>query len=169
MNQIAKPIALIAAQSRNGVIGDGPNIPWKVKGEQKFFKEITMNGTLVMGRKTFDSIGRPLPGRNTIIVTRQENYKAHNCIVVHTIDEALQEAARLDKAIFIAGGGEIYAQTIDQADDIHLSVIDVEVEGDVKFPPFPENQFKLVEERHIKSNIDYVYRHFRRLSPADCI
>lgn len=158
-------ISLIAAQSRNGVIGDGPDIPWKVKGEQKLFKEITQGGTLLMGRKTYDAIGRPLPGRNTIIITRQKDYKVENCIVAHSIEEALEIAAGLGKEIYIAGGGEIYAQTIRLADEIHLSIIDVEVDGDVKFPQFPCSQFELVEEKLFQSNIDYVYYHYRRVSP----
>lgn len=155
-------VSIIAAMSRNKIIGNGPDIPWKVKGEQKLFKEITSGGTLVMGRKTFDTIGRALPGRKTIIVTRQSEFTAENCMVVNSIEDALEKSSQLGREVFVAGGGEIYSQTINMADDLHLSVIDTDVEGDVKFPSFSESDFDIIEEKHFESNINYTYRHYHR-------
>ena len=154
-------IALVAAQSENHVIGNGPEIPWRVKGEQALFKKITMGGTLIMGRKTFDSIGRPLPGRTTIIVTRNPDYTADDCRVTGSLDEALAEAEKLEKPVYVAGGGEIYRQAIERADALHLTTIHTDVEGDVFFPDLPAD-FQLVSEEHHASNIDYTYRYYER-------
>jgi dihydrofolate reductase (trimethoprim resistance protein) len=154
-------IALVAAQSLNQVIGNGPEIPWRVKGEQALFKKITMGGTLIMGRKTFESIGRPLPGRTTIIVTRNPDYTADDCLVTRSLDEALAEAGKLERPVYIAGGGEIYRQAIQRADALHLTTIHTEVEGDVLFPDLPAD-FKLVSEELHASNIDYTYRYYER-------
>ena len=137
-------VHIIAARSKNNVIGRGSEIPWRVKGEQKLFKEITMNGTLIMGRITFESIGKPLPGRTTIIVTRNPAYHQANCI-------------------YIAGGGEIYQQALGLADVVHLTTINAEIEGDVLFPSFPTPDFKLIEEKQFESNIDYTYQKFERI------
>lgn len=154
-------IALVAAQSENQVIGNGPDIPWRVKGEQKLFKDITMGGTLIMGRKTFESIGRPLPGRTTIIVTRNGAYSAEGCLVESSLEQAVQSAKELGAPVFVAGGGELYHQSIESADALHLTTIHTEVEGDVFFPDVPA-EFKLVKEEHHESNIDYTYRYYER-------
>ena len=155
-------LAIIAAMSKNRIIGNGPDIPWKVKGEQKLFRDITLGGTLIMGRKTYESIGRPLPGRTTIIVTRQDEYRAEGCIICGNLEEALSTAKTLGKPAFVAGGGEIYQQTIGRADEIHLTVIDTQANGDVLFPEFDENRFEAVREQHFESNINYTYIHYVR-------
>ncbi len=156
-------VHIIAARSKNNVIGRGSEIPWRVKGEQKLFKEITMNGTLIMGRITFESIGKPLPGRTTIIVTRNPAYHQANCMVSTSLEDALEEAQLLDKPIYIAGGGEIYQQALGLADVVHLTTINAEIEGDVLFPSFPTPDFKLIEEKQFESNIDYTYQKFERI------
>ena len=155
-------IHIVAARSQNNVIGRGIEIPWRVKGEQKLFKEITMGGTLIMGRITFDSIGRPLPGRTSIIVTRNMKYKQEGCQIARSIDEAISIAEDLAKPIYIIGGGELYKQCLDKADFVHLTTIKTSVEGDVFFPDFPNEDFHLVEEREFSSNLDYVYQKFQR-------
>lgn len=157
--------AIVAARSLNNVIGNGPEIPWRVKGEQKLFKEITMNGTLVMGRKTFESIGRPLPGRTTVIITRQSDFHPDGCIVAHDLEEALEVARQQGNPAFIAGGGEIYRQSLDLVDAVHLSTIQTTVDGDVFFPEFPTNDFDLVREQQFESNINYIYQYFERKKP----
>ena len=123
-------LALIAAQSKNHIIGNGPDIPWHAKGEQKLFRDITMGGTLIMGRKTFDSIGRPLPGRETIVVSRQAGLKIEGCHTSASLQEAVALAASFPGVCFIAGGGEIYRQAAEslELDEIHLTTIDLEVE-----------------------------------------
>lgn len=155
-------IAIVVARSKNNVIGTGNEIPWRVKGEQKLFKQITLGGVLIMGRKTFESIGRPLPGRETIIVTRNSAYDAQGCHIAGTLDTALAMAAAMNKPIFIVGGGEIYRQALPMADAVHISTIDTTVEGDVTFPEFPTSDFRLVDEQRFESNIDYVYQYYER-------
>lgn len=152
---------MVAAQSENQVIGRGLEIPWKVKGEQALFKKITINGTLIMGRKTFQSIGRPLPGRTTIVVSRDPDLAITGCETSTSLELAIARAAEINKPIFIAGGGELYRQALVIADEIHLTTIHTKVEGDVLFPEVPAN-FRLVEEKAFTSNINYTYRHFER-------
>ncbi len=154
-------IEIVAAQSENRVIGHGPDIPWKVKGEQKLFRDITMGGTLVMGRKTYDSIGRPLPGRTTIVVSRDPTLEREGCRTATSLEAAISAAEELGKTIFIAGGGELYAQSIEMTDAIHLTTIHTEVDGDVFFPVLPSD-FNLISEEHFSSNLDYTYRYYER-------
>jgi dihydrofolate reductase len=127
-------INLIAAVADNGVIGAGNALPWRIPEDLKRFKALTMGHTLVMGRKTFDSIGRALPGRTTIVVTRDRAWKKDGVIVAHDLDEAL---ARASGEVFIAGGGEIYAQTMMRAERLYITHVhrDIDGEGDTYFPP----------------------------------
>ncbi len=154
-------VALIAAQAENQVIGRGLEIPWKVKGEQALFRKITLNGTLIMGRKTYQSIGRPLPGRTTIVVSRDPDLAITGCETSTTVEQAIARAKERGKPIFIAGGGELYRHALPIADEIHLTTIHTKVEGDILFPDVPDN-FKLVEKKSFTSNINYTYRHFER-------
>lgn len=116
-----------------------------------------------MGRVTFESIGQPLPGRSTIIVTRKKEFNHDGCQIVHSIDEALLLAKQIDKPIYIVGGGELYRQCLPLADQVHLTTIDTEVEGDVFFPDFPDENFELIQEKVYKSNIDYTYQVYQRV------
>ncbi len=154
-------VALVAAQSENHVIGRGLEIPWKVKGEQALFKQITQDGTLIMGRKTYQSIGRPLPGRITIVVSRDPALDIEGCETSTSLTAAIERADEIGKPIYIAGGGELYRQALAIADEIHLTTIHTSVEGDVLFPDVPID-FNLVEEKSFSSNIDYTYRRFER-------
>ncbi|WP_131105332.1 dihydrofolate reductase [Ornithinimicrobium sufpigmenti] len=125
-------LTLIAAVGRNGVIGDGRVMPWHLPEDLRFFKDTTMGGVLVMGRGTWDSIGRALPGRRTIVVTRQRGWSAPGAEVAHSLREALAVAG--DGEVFIAGGGQIYAQTIGHAHRLVLTEVDLEPEGQTRFP-----------------------------------
>ena len=125
-------LTLIAAVGRNGVIGDGSAMPWHLPEDLRFFKETTMGGVLVMGRGTWDSIGRALPGRRTVVVTRQRAWSAPGAEVAHSLREALAIAG--DGEVFVAGGGQIYAQTIEYAHRLILTEVDVEPEGETRFP-----------------------------------
>jgi dihydrofolate reductase len=161
-------VSLVAARALNHVIGNGPSIPWRVKGEQKLFREITLGGILIMGRKTFESIGKPLPGRSTIIVSRALNYEAQGCQTASSLAAALQLTAEDPRPVFIVGGGEIYRQALEQklVDAVHLTTIQTNVEGDVIFPIFPTPEFTLVRETVVESNINYIYQYFEKaLSP----
>jgi len=132
-------IALVVAVAENGVIGSAGGLPWRLSSDLKYFKEITMGKPIIMGRKTFQSIGRPLPGRRNIVVSRQRGF-AHDGVTVTTDVEAALEVARSDAQangvceICIIGGGEIYRQTLDLADRIYLTQVHMNVEGDTHFP-----------------------------------
>jgi dihydrofolate reductase len=130
-------LSLVAAVAKNGVIGGGNKLLWRLPSDMKRFRALTMGKPLIMGRKTYESIGKPLPGRQTIIVTRHPGYTVEGAHVVGDVDAALALAARLagpDGEIITAGGGEIYAQTIGRADRMYITEIDLAPEGDVRFP-----------------------------------
>ena len=150
-------LSLMAARSRNGVIGNGAEIPWRAKGEQLLFKAITYNQWLLVGRKTFESMGA-LPNRNYAVVSRS-GFKANaeNVLVFPTIESALTELATLTDHVIVSGGGEIYKRMIDDVDTLHLSTIDIEADGDIGFPDIPET-FELVFEQNFESNINYCYQ-----------
>jgi dihydrofolate reductase len=158
-------VSLVVARSLNDVIGNGPHIPWRVKGEQKLFRDITMGGILVMGRKTYESIGKPLPGRDTIIVTRNDQFSAAGCSTAGSLTDALAQVGNDPRPVFIVGGGEIYRQALAQqlADSVHLTTIQAAAEGDVYFPAFPTPEFVLQDEQLHNSNINYLYQHFIRI------
>ena len=155
-------IQLIAAKANNDVIGNGNKIPWRAEGELKLFKAITMGGTLIMGRKTFDSIGKSLPGRKTIVISRDLDLKVEGCEVVHSLEQALALATQKNLAIFVAGGGDIYRQALPMTDILHLTTIDIDAKGDVLFPAFNLAEFELLEEQHYSTNLDYTYRKYMR-------
>lgn len=129
-------ITLIAAVARNGVIGVDGDMPWRIPQDFAFFKRTTMGHPLVMGRATFDSIGRPLPGRRSIVLTRSHSWAPEGVEVVHTLEDALALAAGGDggEEIFIAGGGQIYRQALPRADRLLITEVDLEPEGQVTFP-----------------------------------
>ena len=154
-------IILIAAMAKNRVIGKGNAIPWHVPEEQQRFKEITMGHTLVMGRKTHESIGRPLPGRRTIVISRQRDFTAPGCTVVQSLEEALEQGRESDK-VFIAGGAEIFRLALPLADAIYLSILHREVAGEILFPQFSEAEFPLAEQQTVGGPNPYTFAIYRR-------
>jgi dihydrofolate reductase len=135
-------VSLIAAMAENRVIGIENKLPWKLPADMKWFREKTMGKPIVMGRKTFESFGaKPLPGRTNIIVTRDKNYQAENCIVVNSFDDALEAAHGVDE-VMIIGGASFYAQTLPYADRIYLTVIHQEFEGDAWFPAYESTRWQ---------------------------
>lgn len=154
-------IILIAAMAKNRVIGQDNAIPWHIPGEQLRFKRITMGHTLIMGRKTHESIGRVLPGRRTIVITRQQGYQAPGCLVMHDLATALAAAAD-DSHIFIAGGAEIFRQALPHADAIYLSILHREVAGDILFPEFSPADFPLASQEVIDEGEPYTFAIYRR-------
>jgi len=136
-------ISLIAAVSRNGVIGLDGRMPWKLSEDLERFKALTMGHSIVMGRKTFDSIGRLLPGRRSIIVTRQPDFQVAGASVVHSLPEAIV-LARQDAEVFVIGGGEIYAAALPLAHRMHMTELTLDVEGDARFPAFDRGQWREV-------------------------
>ena len=140
-------VALIAAVANNGVIGNGNQIPWRLPGDFAHFKRMTMGKPLIMGRKTFESIGRPLPGRTNIVVTRQESFQPTGVIVHSTLETALEHAQQIAKSeraneVMVGGGAEIYRQAMPLADRIYLTQVELEPEGDVFFPPIDFEAWK---------------------------
>ncbi|MEA2859729.1 MAG: dihydrofolate reductase [Methylobacteriaceae bacterium] len=133
-------LAFVVAVAKNGVIGRGGGLPWRLPSDLKHFKKLTMGKPILMGRRTWDSVGRPLPGRETIVITRDLNFSADGAHVAHSIDAGLalaQEQAKHMGAdtIMIVGGSDLFAALLDRADIIHLNEVDLEPEGDVLFPP----------------------------------
>ena len=145
-------LTIIAAMSKNRAIGRDNDLIWKLPKDLKRFKELTSGHHIIMGRKTFESIGRPLPNRTNIIVTSQTDYKAPGCIIVHTIEEAINKASR-DEQPFIVGGANVYKQSFRYAKTLELTLVDETFEdADAFFPKFDENQWK--EVSRIRENAD---------------
>ena len=144
-------ISIVAAMAKNRVIGKNNKMPWHLPADLKHFKTVTMSKPIVMGRKTFESIGRPLPGRENVIISKNKDYFADGCIVVHSIEDALTLLAEYEE-IMIIGGGFLYSQMIDKADKLYLTFIDLEIDGDTQFPEF-EN-LNLTETQSVKFQKD---------------
>ena len=128
-------VTLIAAVAANGVIGRDGDIPWRLPGEQKLFKARTVGHVLVMGRRTYESIGRPLPERTTIVVTRQPGWRAEGVLTATSVPEALARAAEVDEEIYVAGGQEIYRAALPVADRMVITRVEARPDGDTVFPP----------------------------------
>jgi len=127
-------ISLIVATAKNGVIGIKNTLPWHLPEDLKRFKALTMGHHIIMGRKTFESLGRLLPGRTTIVITRNKDYKIKDAIVVHSLEEAIQKASA-DTEIFLIGGAELYQVGLNFADKLYITEVQAEFEGDAYFPP----------------------------------
>jgi len=143
-------ISLIAAVSKNGVIGKANDLPWDIPEDRKHFRDMTMNKVVLMGRKTFDSIlarlGKPLPGRKNVVVTRGRDLKGSESLeVFHTIEEALEKYRNDD--VFVIGGGQIYEQTIGVADTLYITHVNQEVKGDAFFPKIQPGKWEKIEEQ----------------------
>jgi dihydrofolate reductase len=133
-------VTVVAAVARNGVIGSSNDLPWYIPEDLKHFKALTMGHTLVMGRKTYDSIGRPLPGRTTIVITRQPDWSVEGVMVARSFEEALKLADGND--VYVAGGGEIYALALPYADRLELTEVDQTPDGDIHFPTVDWSQWQ---------------------------
>ena len=151
-----KHFKAIAAMSLNRVIGDGNKIPWHLPEDFKWFKQTTLGHVLVMGRKTFESIGRPLPGRETMVLSRT-GWSHPGVRTVASLD-AVAELAD-ERQVFICGGAEIYAQALPLCEELFLTLVKREVTGDAFFPPF-EDRFELVEE--LRDTPEFKILHYRR-------
>jgi len=147
-------IILIAAMAANRVIGHRNEIPWYIPGEQKRFKEITWGHSLIMGRNTHESIGKPLPGRQNIVVTRNQKYKSSGCTIVHSLPEAYDHCQSEDK-VFNIGGEQLYRQGLDQADKLILTVLKKKITGDAFFPFFSTTAFELISQENFAGSCPY--------------
>jgi dihydrofolate reductase len=169
------PLVLVAAVARNGVIGADNRLLWRLSSDLKRFKALTLGKPLVMGRKTFQSIGRALPGRETIVVTRDPAFKAEGVLVAHGLDAALAlaetDAAALGAdAVVIAGGGELYAQTIDRADRLAITEVALSPEGDAVFPRIDAREWREARRtpgvRGPKDDAEFAFVDYERIRPA---
>ncbi|HID50271.1 MAG TPA: type 3 dihydrofolate reductase [Chromatiales bacterium] len=142
---MTRTISLIAALTDDRVIGIENRLPWKLPNDMKWFRQHTLGKPIIMGRKTFESFGaRPLPDRVNIIVTRDPGYQAAGCIVVHSIDEALQAAGEAGE-VMIIGGASFYEQMLPRADRLYLTFVHADIEGDAWFPEFDPADWQEVE------------------------
>jgi dihydrofolate reductase len=148
-------IAIIAAVARNRVIGVDGDLPWRLPGDLPRVKAMTMGHVLIMGRKTYESIGRPLPGRTTIVVTRQPNWNADGVLTTSSIDHAIDLGATIDDELFIFGGAEIYGQTLDRADRLEFTEVHDEPDGDTYFPEVDWSQWRELTRDH-QDGFDWV-------------
>ena len=137
-------ISLVVAMARNRVIGRDNQLPWRLPADLKHFKAITIGKPVIMGRKTYESIGRPLPERTNIVVTRDPAYRADGCVVVNSADAAIEAAGEVDE-VMIIGGGQIYEQMLARADRLYLTEVQEDVEGDAWFPAFDRSQWRELE------------------------
>lgn len=136
---------------KNRVIGKGDALPWHISEDLKHFKKITMGKPIIMGRKTHESIGRPLPGRENIILTRDTNYQAEGCTVLHSMEEIFEHCKATEEAM-ITGGAEIYKLVLDKTSRLYLTEVHAEVEGDTCFPEFDRNDWSEVSREDHKAD-----------------
>lgn len=161
-------LSIAVATSLNHAIGKNNQLLWHLPADLKFFKTTTMGCPVVMGRKTFHSIGRTLPGRKNVVITRDKNFNSDNqfdITVVSSLDEALVKL-HAENEVFIIGGGEIYKQSIDSVDTIYLTLVHTVIDGDVYFPEIDKSKFDLVwEEKHLadeKNKFDYTFQKYEK-------
>lgn len=147
-------IAMIAAVGSNGVIGAGNAMPWRLPSDFAHFKRTTMGKPLIMGRKTFESIGKALPGRINIVVTRQTGYQPDGVLVIDSLDAAIDHARTIARAegvdeVFIGGGGELYREAMPMADRLYITEVDLAPQGDTVFPSIDHNVWVVVDEPEV--------------------
>ncbi|MFN2260521.1 MAG: dihydrofolate reductase [Psychroflexus sp.] len=156
-------ITMIAAAAENNALGKNKDLVWHLPDDFKRFKKITSHHHIIMGRKTFESFPKPLPNRTHIVITRQKNYKKSGCIVVHSLEKALEISAS-ETEVFIIGGGEIYSQAMPFADKIELTKVHAEFDADTFFPEIDKSKWKLVNEnfheKDEKHNYAFTYQTF---------
>lgn len=159
-------ISLIVARSRNGIIGKEGKLPWHLPEDLKFFKQTTMGRPVIMGRHTWESIGRPLPGRQNIVLTRDTSYKAEGAAVVSSLDEALKRFGP-DDTVFIIGGADLYRRSLPLVDTAWVTEIGADFEGDASFDDLNKDEWMLVwTEEHPKSEdrpYSYKFQRFERV------
>ncbi len=152
-------ISLIAAISKNWVIGKDGRLPWKLPADLAYFKKTTMGHPVIMGRKTFESLGKPLPGRENIVITKSRNYPPQNCLIFHSIDEA--KTFCKDENSFIIGGSQTYQEFFPYAERLYITLIDEDFEGDSFFPVIEPQIWRLISqtkgERNEQNPYDYSF------------
>jgi len=149
-------ISLIVAMDENRVIGYKNKLPWNLPSELNYFRETTKAKPVIMGRKTHESIGRPMPERLNIIITRDKNYKTNNCVVVHSREDAVKAAKGSDE-IMVIGGAEIYKMFLSIADRLYVTKVHGKFKGDTYFPEFNENEWVKIKEKFVQKDNENKY------------
>jgi dihydrofolate reductase len=168
-------VTAIVACSKNRAIGRENQIPWYLPADLQFFKRTTSEHHILMGRKTYESIGRPLPKRTNMVITRQTNYKAEGCVVLSSLLEGVEYARKQEESeLFIIGGGEIYRQSLSVCNRIYYTEVDTEIsDATVFFPPLESDEWALVsEELHEKDEknpYNYKFKVYERINPVKVI
>ena len=157
-------ITIVAAVARNGVIGIDGGLPWHLPDDLRRFKELTLGHVLVMGRKTYESIGHSLPGRATIVVTRNPSWDPGSAEVrvAGSVSEAIEAAASLEREVFVVGGGEVYAEALALADRLELTWVDAEPDGDTRFPEVDWDEWRELRREHAE---EVAYASYERVQP----
>ena len=162
-------ISLIVAMASNRVIGLNNQMPWHLSADLKKFKKITMGSPILMGRKTYESIGRPLPGRTNMIVSRNPQYRQDGCLVFNDLETALKKGCENADEIFVIGGSDLYEAILPIADAIYLTIINREFQGDAFFPDIDLNDWSEVERENINDDPDvafsYSFLKFEKANP----
>lgn len=149
-------ISLISAVAENRAIGKDNQLLWRIPEDMKYFRETTAGHAVIMGQKTYESLGRPLPNRTNIIVTFDREFQADGCIILYDLDQAFEYAKNQgEEEVFVIGGGSIYKQTLDRADRLYITIVKGEFEGDVFFPEY--DQFSKVISRRDSKDENYEY------------
>lgn len=150
MSSARKPLALVAAMAKNYVIGKGNEIPWDLPEDRKHFVQATRNRTIIMGRATWDSIGKPLPKRRNIVVSRRPGFALEGAEVATSLSDAIELARQTDPEPLVIGGGQLYAEALPLATRIDLTVLDAEVPGDTYFPRLDPSEWRCTSETRIQ-------------------
>ncbi|WP_078380282.1 dihydrofolate reductase [Sutcliffiella halmapala] len=158
-------ISMIVATDKNGLIGKDNDMPWRLPADLAYFKQVTTGSTVIMGRNTFESIGKPLPNRKNIILSRDSNLQIEGCETLSSITE-VEKMAKLDEEIFIVGGANIYKQLLPITETLYLTFIDEEFEGDTFFPKIDTKEWELISnEKGVKDEknpYDYYFKVYKR-------
>ena len=160
-------LSIITAMDENRLIGKDNGLPWKIPADLQFFKKVTMNKPIIMGRKTFESIGRPLPGRRNIIITRDNTFLAEGCEVVYSLETAIESVKDVEEAMVI-GGANIYQQFLPRADRLYLTKVAGRFDGDAWFPEINFENWELIEKEEHKADekneCDYSFQVYARIN-----
>lgn len=150
-------ITLVVAMGKNNAIGKDNKLLWHLPKDLKHFKNLTSGHPIIMGRKTYESIGKPLPNRTNIVVSRRNDWFEEGILIVPSVKDALKHAKKISENVFVIGGGNIYEQTLDKVDRLEITLVDVELDADVRFPKINHKQWIKVSENCIQKDEEHDY------------
>lgn len=153
-------IALIVAYAKNRVIGNNGCIPWKIEGEQKRFRELTTGNVVIMGRRSYEEIGKPLPDRTTIVISNTIDIENENCITAKSLTEAIEIAG--DRDVYISGGAKLYEEALPLVEKMYITEIDCDIVGDTFFPKFEKEKYEKEINEHYEGEVPYTYVTYTR-------